>query len=76
MVSDVPSSQPNMTSKSNIVLALNGDNEAILQGYWDALKDSGNVTQPLEVAPWGDIFDSVTDKLGVSWMFDIFPSDK
>lgn len=73
MVSGVPSSQPNMTSESIIVLDLNGDNEATLRRYWAALKDGGNVTQPLEAAPWGDIFGSVTDKFGVSWMLDITP---
>lgn len=75
IVSDVPSSWPAMTSESNIVLALNGDNENTLRGYWEALREGGKITQPLEAAPWGDIFGSVTDKFGVSWMLDIAPSD-
>lgn len=73
MISDVPSTWPKMTTESNIVLALNGDDEATLRGYWDALSVGGKVTQPLEAAPWGDVFGSVVDKFGVSWMFDIVP---
>lgn len=73
MVSDVPSSWPAMTSESNIVLALNGDDESLLREYWAKLADGGKITQPLEAAPWGDIFGSVTDRFGVSWMFDIIP---
>lgn len=71
MISDVPSSWPAMTTESNIVLALNGDDEATLRGYWQKLSDEGKITQPLEAAPWGDTFGSVTDRFGVSWMFDI-----
>lgn len=73
MISDVPSTWPKMTTESNIVLALNGDDEATLRTYWDKLAVDGKVTQPLEAAPWGDVFGSVVDKFGVSWMFDIVP---
>lgn len=74
MISDVPSSWPPMTKDSNIVLALNGDDEVVLRGYWEKLTNGGTITQPLEAAPWGDTFGSVTDKFGVSWMFDISTS--
>lgn len=72
MLSDVPSSWPKMTSESNIVLALNGDDEAVLRGYWDKLADGGTITQPLEKAPWGDTYGALTDKFGIKWMVDIF----
>lgn len=71
MVSDYPNSWTDTPTVSNITLALNGDDEAVLRGYWDKLIDGGTIQQPLEAAPWGDIFGSVTDKFGVSWMFDI-----
>ncbi|RYF28763.1 MAG: VOC family protein [Chloroflexi bacterium] len=74
MVSDYPSSWTDTPSVSNITLTLNGDDESVLRGYWDKLIVDGTIQQPLEVAEWGDMFGSVTDKFGVSWMFDIAPS--
>ncbi len=74
MISDYPSSWKNVPSESNITLSLSGDNDTVLRSYWDALVSSGTITQPLEVAPWGDAFGSVTDKFGVSWMVNISPT--
>lgn len=71
MVSDYPSSWADTPTVSNITLTLNGDDETVLRGYWDNLIVDGIIQQPLETAEWGDIFGSVTDKFGVSWMFDI-----
>ena len=31
----------------------------------------GNVTMPLEKAPWGDTFGMLTDKFGVAWLVNI-----
>lgn len=33
--------------------------------------DGGNVTMPLERAPWGDSFGMCVDKFGISWMVNI-----
>lgn len=74
MISDAPSTWPAMPTVSNIVLSLSGDDEATLRGYWDKLSADGTITQPLEAAPWGDTFGSLTDKFGVSWMVDIEPA--
>lgn len=74
MISDVPSTWPPATTESNIVLSLSGDEDAVLRGYWDKLADGGKIVQPLESAPWGDVFGSVTDKFGVTWMVNISPA--
>lgn len=74
MISDTPSIMPSSPTVSNIVLALSGDDETTLRRYWDKLADGGTVTQPLEAAPWGDTYGSLTDKFGVSWMIDIEPA--
>lgn len=71
MISDVPSTWPPMPGSSNITLALSGDDEPTLRGYWHKLADGGVISQELEAAPWGDIFGSLTDKFGTTWMFDI-----
>lgn len=52
-------------------LGLHGDDEATIRRYWDALGEGGEVTLPLEKAPWGDHFGMVTDRFGVSWGINI-----
>lgn len=72
MASDTPSSIEYQDG-TRITLTLNGDDDALLRGYWDKLADGGTVTMPLDKAPWGDVFGMVTDKFGVCRMVDIGP---
>ena len=72
MASDTPSSIEYQDG-ARITLTLNGDDDALLRGYWDKLADGGTVTMPLDKAPWGDVFGMVTDKFGVCQMVDIGP---
>jgi PhnB protein len=52
-------------------VALSGDNEAELKGYFQKLSAGGTVTAPMEKAPWGDQFGMCTDKFGIGWMVNI-----
>lgn len=70
MGADTPNSMDH-TPGAGFAVSLSGDDEAALRGYWDALSGSGNVTMPLERAPWGDHFGMCVDKFGVSWMVNI-----
>lgn len=72
MASDTPSTME-FQSGAQISLTVNGDDEALLRGYWDKLIEGGTVTVPLEKSPWGDIFGMLTDKFGINWMVDIGP---
>lgn len=54
-----------------VTLALNGDDEEILRGYWGKLAEGGRIDMPLEKAPWGDSFGQLTDRYGVQWMVNI-----
>jgi PhnB protein len=56
---------------SNGQVSLSGDDEDTLRGYWDNLSDGGQVSVPLEKAPWGDTFGMCVDRFGVSWMVSI-----
>lgn len=73
MLSDTPTGMLQAAEGSQITLALNGDDETTLRGYWDKLSESGTVTVPLDKAPWGDTFGMLTDQFGVNWMVDIGP---
>ncbi|MFZ1522558.1 MAG: VOC family protein [Candidatus Saccharimonadales bacterium] len=71
MIADSPSGMPPATTGSQLTLTLNGDDNKTLQGYWDKLSVEGTIGVPLDSAPWGDKFGYLTDKFGVSWMFNI-----
>lgn len=70
MASDTPSSMEHDPGNAYSV-ALSGDDEAALRGYWDRLSDGGQVRMPLGPAPWGDTFGMCVDRFGVSWLVSI-----
>lgn len=70
MGSDTPSQMP-YQSGARISMALSGDDDALLRGYFAKLSEGGTVQMPLNQAPWGDAFGSCTDRFGVVWMVNI-----
>ncbi|GAA1353071.1 VOC family protein [Arthrobacter koreensis] len=70
MASDTPNSM-NLDEGSSYSISLSGDDGEELRGYWDKLLDGGQMTLPLERAPWGDVFGMLTDRFGTSWMVSI-----
>ena len=70
MGADTPNAIP-LTPGNNYSVSLSGDDESTLRGYWDKLSAGGNITMPLEKAPWGDWFGMLSDKFGVSWLVNV-----
>jgi PhnB protein len=70
MASDTPSSMT-FEEGARITVALFGDDDAELSGYWDGLAAGGSVQEPLTTSPWGDRFGMLTDRFGVHWMVNI-----
>lgn len=70
MGADTPPGMPYQEG-SAITISLSGAEEDELRGYWAGLAEGGEVTMPLEQAPWGDTFGQLTDKFGVAWMVNI-----
>jgi PhnB protein len=70
MASDTPDSMA-YSAGTNYTMSLSGDNETELRTYFEKLSAGGNITMPLEQAPWGDTFGSFTDKFGVPWLVNI-----
>lgn len=70
MGGDVPDDMP-YEPGSDVTLALSGDDEPALRGFFEALTKTGTVVEPLEQAPWGDHFGACTDRFGMSWMVNI-----
>jgi len=62
---------------ANISLSLSGDDEGVLQGYWNALAEGGTVTMPMSETFWSPRFGMLTDRFGTSWMVGAEqPADK
>ena len=72
MGADTPNGM-DYTPGSSISVSLSGSDEAELRGYFDKLADGGNVTVPMEKAPWGDVFGMCTDKFGTDWLVNVGP---
>ena len=70
MASDTPD-RMEYSVGTNYTMSLSGDNEIELRTYFEKLSAGGNITMPLEQAPWGDTFGSLTDKFGVPWLVNI-----
>ena len=70
MASDTPPSMQ-IREGGSVSVSLSGDDEATLRGYWNGLAAGGQVTVPLEKAPWGDTFGMLTDKFGIAWLVNI-----
>lgn len=69
MASDTPAQMGE--PRANGTISLSGDDDAMLRGYWDKLRQGGTIAMPLEKAPWGDSFGMVIDKFGVAWFVNI-----
>jgi PhnB protein len=67
MASDDPESE---AESKNVRIAVIGEDETVLRGYYDTLVDGATIEVPLETAPWGDTFGMLTDKFGVRWMIN------
>ncbi|MFC4465559.1 VOC family protein [Streptomyces xiangluensis] len=56
---------------NNFSVALTGDDDAELRGYWEKLSVGGSVSVPLDKQMWGDVFGMCTDRFGIQWMVNI-----
>ncbi|PFG44415.1 PhnB protein [Isoptericola jiangsuensis] len=76
MAADNPSSMPYVAPSSGVTVALTGgpDDLEYVQAAVTALSDGATDVMPFEKAPWGDHYGQLTDRYGVSWMFDVGPA--
>lgn len=70
MLSDGGPDQTPSTGPGAVSVALDLDDPTELNGIFDALAAGGKVSQPIVDAPWGALFGAVTDRFGISWMFN------
>lgn len=51
-----------------VLLSLLGTDADLLRGWYAALADGGEVTDPLQRRPWGDWDGQVRDRFGLTWL--------
>ena len=60
----------NVKSGNSISLCLNCSSDEEINSFFNNLSTDGNVVEPLHQSFWGATFGSLTDKFGVSWIFN------
>ena len=60
----------NVKSGNSISLCLNCSSDEEINSFFNNLSTDGNVVEPLNQSFWGATFGSLTDKFGVSWIFN------
>ncbi|GHH76737.1 VOC family protein [Promicromonospora soli] len=74
MAADTPSFMGEYVAPSSgVTVALTGgpEDHEYIKGAFEKLSDGATPGQAFELAPWGDYYGALTDKFGVSWMFDV-----
>lgn len=69
MASDNPPEQA-ATVGSNISLAIGSNDPAGAETMFQKMAEGGKVTMPMQETFWAERFGMLTDKFGVSWMFN------
>lgn len=72
MAADTP---PEMEYRpqAGVSVALTGDDEPRLRGFWEGLSEGGTVLVPFGPAPWGATFGMCVDRFGTTWMLNLTP---
>lgn len=60
------------TSNNNISLSLQFTDITEIDRTFDALAQGGQVTMPLDTAPWGARFGMLKDKFGIQWLLNCY----
>lgn len=68
MGSDSPASMGTVSHGTTMSIAVSPESEPEARRVFDALADGGEITMPIDNAPWGALFGMVNDKYGFTWL--------
>ncbi|WP_295840307.1 VOC family protein [uncultured Microbacterium sp.] len=74
MASDTPSGM-DVSPAGGFSLALTGDEEDVLRGWFAGLAEGGRIEMPVDVPPWGGLYGTLVDRFGVAWMVAVGEAD-
>ena len=56
---------------NNITLSIGTQEENNVRKWFEALKNEGHITCPMQEMPWSKLYCAVKDKFGTSWQFQL-----
>jgi PhnB protein len=60
----------NVKSGNSISLCVNCSSDEEVNSFFNKLSKGGNILEPLHQSFWGATFGSLTDKFGITWIFN------
>jgi len=60
----------NLKSGNSISLCLNCSSDEEINSFFNSLSKDGKIVEPLHQSFWGATFGSLTDKFGITWIFN------
>jgi PhnB protein len=76
MGSDTPISMGKVTKGTDLSVAIAADSKEEADKLFNGLSAGGQVTMPMDTAPWGDYFGMFNDKFGTQWMINFVQEQK
>ncbi|MBD2700428.1 glyoxalase/bleomycin resistance/extradiol dioxygenase family protein [Spirosoma sp. BT702] len=61
---------PSLVKGNSVTLTINFSSETEIKQTFANLANGGQVIEPLTDMSWGALFGTLTDKFGISWMFN------
>jgi PhnB protein len=71
MAFDVPAARPWSRGDASFFVSVRGDSAEEITPLWEKLSAGGTVAVPLGPSPWTPLYGMVTDRFGVTWVFDV-----
>ncbi len=75
MAYDVQVAKPWDRGNNSFYVALRGDTDEEISGYWENLSAGATILQPLAPAQWGPLYGMLTDRFGITWVVDVVSQD-
>ena len=60
----------NVVAGNSISLCINCSSDEEVNSFFDSLAKDGKIVEPLHQSFWGATFGSLTDKFGITWIFN------
>lgn len=71
MAYDVPARMDWNPGVIPVFVAVRGDDEREIAGYWEKLSDGAVIVQPLGPSAWSKVYGMLKDRFGVTWVLDM-----
>ncbi|WP_200905561.1 hypothetical protein [Methylobacterium sp. ARG-1] len=71
MAYDVQPEKPWNPGENAVYVSVRGTSPEEITAYWEKLRVSASVLQPLGASAWSPLYGMLTDRFGVTWVMDV-----